>query len=438
MKDIVITYQWPIAGRTLIDIYFKCWALVLPVTSVLLFPSIQGTTPAYLMAFFSVPLVVYAASAKELKQYFFTILLIGLGYFTLNVASQFILSIVGDMDLSTLPLVDPLAFTKKFVLRPTLFTQSLYLCACLLTFLFVYQWYSPDWDPYIFAGIMLLAAYGFYESIYFALTGTSGDFLSNRVFNLDYWGSSTHVMDIAGLSLLRMKSLTGEASMFAFTVLPYWVFAIHKQRWIVAATLTMALILSTSTTAILGMAIYILILIISGKIDWKYFATATAGAITVVIIKFEAVFSIFNQLVLRKFTTASISGGVRISNMVESLTFWWEAPIPTKIFGLGFGYIRSTDFFTTILVNNGVIGLSIFIGLFTYPILALGNTSKEFALRAALAILMCTMLIAVTEYTYLPTWLFLGIAYHTLSTNGRNRSPYTTEWAVKHSSPKSS
>lgn len=423
MKDIVLTYQWPVSGRTLIDIYFKCWALVLPVTSVLLFPSIQGTTPAYMMAFLSVPLALYAASVKELKQYFLAILLIGLGYFTLSVTSQFILSVIGDMNLSTLPLVDPLSFTTKFVLRPTLFTQSLYLCACLLTFLFVYQWYSPSWDPYIFAGIMLLAAYGFYETIYFWVTGMSGDFLSNRVFNLDYWGSSTHVMDIAGISLLRMKSLTGEASMFAFTVLPYWVFAIHKQRWIVAATLTMALILSTSTTAILGMVIYLLILIVSGKIDWKYLAGAAGVAIVVTIVKFETVFSIFNQLVLRKLSTASISGGVRISNLMDSLTFWWEAPIPIKIFGLGFGYIRSTDFFSTILVNNGIIGLFIFIGLFTYPILALGNSSKEFALRAALAIILATMLIAVTEYTYLPTWLFLGIAYHQLNSKGSSDGP---------------
>ena len=425
MKDLVLTYHWPISGSTLIDLYFKCWALVLPITSVLLLPSIQGTTPAYMMAFLSVPLVLYAASKKKLKQYLFAILLIGLGYFTLNVASQFILSVVGDMDLSTLPLVDPLTFTKKFILRPTLFTQSLYLCACLLTFLFAYQWYSPSWDPYIFGGIMLLAAYGFYETIYFWLTGTSGDFLSNRVFNLDYWGSSTHVMDIAGISLLRMKSLTGEASMFAFTVLPYWVFAIHKQRWLVAGTLTMALVLSTSTTAILGMAIYLLILIISGKIDWKYLTGAALVTIMITIVKFETVFSIFNQMVLRKLSTASISGGVRISNMVESLTFWWEAPVPTKIFGLGFGYIRSTDFFSTILVNNGIIGLFIFLGLFMYPILALGNTPKEFSLRAALTIIMFTMLIAVTEYTYLPTWLFLGIAYHILSaTDGKHSKNY--------------
>jgi hypothetical protein len=412
MKDAVVTYQKAVAGRKIIDLFFKCWAVILPITSVLILPSVQGTTPAYIMAFLSIPLILFAAPIDEIKQYFFTILLLAGAYLTLSTASQFILSIVGNMDLSTLPLVDPLSFTQKFVLRPTLFTQSLYLSACLLTFLFVYHWYHPSWDPYIFAGILLLVTYGFYETIYFWLTGTSGDFLSNRVFNDRYFGSSTHVMNIGDISLLRMKSLTGEASMFAFTVLPYWVFAIHKQKFIIASLLTLALMLSTSTTAILGMVIYAVIIVLSAKVDWKYFIGVATAGLLVTVVKFETVFQLFNQLVLRKLSTASISGGVRISNMVDSLTFWWEAPIPVKIFGLGFGYIRSTDFFSTILVNNGLIGFLIFASAFAYPVIMMGNSSKAFALKAALIIIFCTMMIAVTEYTYLPTWLFLGIAYH--------------------------
>lgn len=422
MRDIVLTYQRAIEGRMLIDTFFKCWALVLPITSVLLVPAIQGTTPAYMMAFLSVPLVLFAAPLREVKQYFLTLSLILLAYLTLSTISQFILSVVGDMDLTGLPLVDPLAFTQKFVLRPTLFTQSLYLAACVLTFLFVFQWYDESWDPYLFAGILILVAYGFYESIYFWITGMSGDFLSNRVFNNRYFGSSTHVMKIGGFSMLRMKSLTGEASMFAFTVLPYWVFSFHKRRYIAAGILTAALLLSASTTALLGMGIYLLILICTRKIDLKYVYSAAGLALLVTIIKFNAVFAIVNKLVLRKFSTASISGNVRISNFLDSIAFWWQSPVPVKVFGLGFGYIRSTDFLTTVLVNNGLIGLTLFILVFMIPVLLLGRSPKAFALRSALFILLIIMLIAVTEYTYLPTWLFLGIAYHYLW-NRRKQNP---------------
>ena len=415
MKEFAITYQGSIAEQTPIDIFFKCWALVLPVTSVLIFPSVQGTTPAYMMAFLSIPLILLTARFREIKQYVYVALLIMVGYITLNLCSQFFLAVYGNMDLTTLPLVDPLAFSRKFVLRPTLFTQSLYLAACVLTFLFVYQWYNPSWDPYIFAGILLLVTYGFYEVFYYRLTGTSGDFLSNRVFNERYFGSSTQLIELAGVRLLRMKSLTGEASMFAFTVLPYWVFAIHKRRYIIAGILTLALLFSTSTTALLGITTYIIFLIFSRKIDWKYLAAGAGGLLIVTVVKFDTVYSILNELVLKKLFAISISGGVRLSNFFESLTFWWEAPLPTKIFGLGFGYIRSTDFFTTALVNNGLIGLSIYLLVFTYPILALGKGPKKFSLKATLAILLVTMLIAVTEYTYLTTWMFLGMAYHYLS-----------------------
>ncbi|HLR33099.1 MAG TPA: hypothetical protein VK074_11450, partial [Fodinibius sp.] len=330
MKEFAITYQGSIAEQTPIDIFFKCWALVLPVTSVLIFPSVQGTTPAYMMAFLSIPLILLTARFREIKQYVYVALLIMVGYITLNLCSQFFLAVYGNMDLTTLPLVDPLAFSRKFVLRPTLFTQSLYLAACVLTFLFVYQWYNPSWDPYIFAGILLLVTYGFYEVFYYRLTGTSGDFLSNRVFNERYFGSSTQLIELAGVRLLRMKSLTGEASMFAFTVLPYWVFAIHKRRYIIAGILTLALLFSTSTTALLGITTYIIFLIFSRKIDWKYLAAGAGGLLIVTVVKFDTVYSILNELVLKKLFAISISGGVRLSNFFESLTFWWEAPLPTK------------------------------------------------------------------------------------------------------------
>src|SRR5699024_4419220 len=318
------------------------WAVVLPVTSVLIFPSIQGTTPAYMMAFLSIPLILFAATAGEIRSYFFALFFIILGYITLSSASQFFLSVGPPMDLSAVPLVDPLSFSRKIVLRPTFFTQSLYLFAGILTFLFVRHWYRDSWDRYIFAGILLLVAYGFYEVFYFWLTGTSGDFLTNRTFNEGYSASSTHVMEILGIATLRMKSLTGEASMFAFTVLPYWVFAIHKKRMITAGILSLALLLSTSTTAILGIVIYIGVIIVSAKVDWKYLAAAAGVSVLVTVLKFDTIFSLFNKLVLQKLSTTSISGGVRISNFLESVAFWWEAPLPTKFFGLGFGYIRST------------------------------------------------------------------------------------------------
>src|SRR5699024_12403985 len=98
-----------------------------------------------------------------------------------------------------------------------------------------------------------------------------------------------------------------------------------------------------------------------------------------------------------------------------SVVFLLSPSSPTPFCGLAFVFVPSTDSLSPLLVNNGLIGLVIFLLFFTSPILALGGSPKDFALKAALIILAVTMLISVTEYTYLPTWLFAGIAYHQLS-----------------------
>lgn len=419
MIDTTVTYQSRkrLIGRSFLDAYFKLWALVLPITSVLVFPSVQGTTPAYLLAFLSVPVMFFAARIREIRRYLFIALFIAIGYIMLNLISQFFLSLYGDLDLSSLPLVERLSTSDALLLRSTLFTQSLYLLASLLTFLFVWQWYRPEWDKYIFGGILLLVAYGLYEVLYYWLTGTSGDFLTNRVFNERHSGSLSQTIQFSGIKMLRMKSLTGEASMFAFTVLPYWIYALHTQRYLIGAILTGALLLSTSTTAILGMGLYALILIFSGRIDFKYLVACGIAAAAVLALKFQTFWGIFEKLILRKLSAESLSGITRFSNFYDCITFWWEAPLPTKIFGLGFGYVRSTDFFSTMLLNNGIVGLASLFLVFGYPLLALHDSNKIFGIKCALVIIVFTMLLSVPEYMYLPVWLFLGISYNYLNRN---------------------
>ncbi len=411
MTDQTLAYEKIALGRPLIDGYFKLWALVLPITSVLIFPSVQGTTPGYVMAFASLPVFLAAARIKDIRQYLKIVGCFALVYITLNLASQFFLSLYGDINLANLNLVDPFLSAEKILLRPSLFTQTLYLSAGLLTFLFVFECYRPSWDPYIFAGILLLVGYGFYELLFYKLTGTSGDFLTNRVFNERHSGSLFQTFQFGGTRLQRMKSLTGEPSMFAFTVLPYWIFALHSKRFAIGGVLTIALFLSSSTTAIVGIFIYGLMLIFSRRIHIKYLIALAALAGIGVIVKYQAIAATVNRLIIQKFSGESISGSIRLSNLQSNTQFWWDAPLPTKLFGLGFGYIRSSDFFSMLLVNNGLIGLLILIVVFTFPVLTLGSSQKEFGLKCALVVILASMLTSVPEFAYLPVWLFLGISY---------------------------
>src|SRR5699024_9282839 len=181
-------------------------------------------------------------------------------------------------------------------------------------------------------------AYGFYEVSYYWLMGALGDFLFNRSFNNRQPGSVFQTINFSGIRIQRMKSLTGEPSMFAFTVLPYWIFALHTRRYIIGAILTLALVLSTSTTAIVGMIAYGVILVVTKRINFKYLLAGAGIALAVVIVKFQTVWAIVNKLIIQKLSAESVSGMTRLDNFISSVLFWLDAPLPTQLFGLGFGY----------------------------------------------------------------------------------------------------
>jgi hypothetical protein len=62
-----------------------------------------------------------------------------------------------------------------------------------------------------------------------------------------------------GQSLARIKSLTGEPSMYAFTVLPFFIMSVHYKKTFLSFLLLITLFLSFSTTAYLGILAYIML-----------------------------------------------------------------------------------------------------------------------------------------------------------------------------------
>lgn len=81
-----------------------------------------------------------------------------------------------------------------------------------------------------------------------------------------------------------------------------------------------------------------------------------------------------------------------------------------SLFGIGFGYIRSSNLFTTLLVNTGIIGVL----SFSYFYL------KDFSLKAQnfikqgnnsiILVLFVISMVAVPEFSYLSFWIFLAIS----------------------------
>jgi hypothetical protein len=426
-------------GLRKLDIYFAIWALVLPITSVVVVPSVPGTTLGYIFAFLSVPVALLFAP-KGVGSLLYLLAVILVVTVPLIFIGQFGLLASPSLDISKLPLVNP--YGGVLVLRSSLFTQSLYLLAGILTFAFVATFYRSSWDRYLLWGATFLATYGFYEFFFYLALGQNGDFLSNRVFfrgSQQHSGSLFQTFNVAGVNLMRLKSLTGEPSMYAFTILPFWIYAIHKRATFIHSLLFVSLLLTTSTTALMGIVIYLvyrvfasgtLIKLLKGKFD-KFLLFMLSFLFTFSLVAWDAVADFIDEMVVTKLTLGNLSGIERFYSFLSGLEFFLDAPLLNQLFGIGFGYVRSTDFLTTLLVNMGLIGFISFCGLVLYPILKLQRTYRTLGLKAALLTLFLVMLMAVPEYSYLSFWLFLGIAYHELHNIEHKTEAITTSHAAR-------
>lgn len=404
--------------------YAALLALLLPITSFLLVPSVQGTTPGYLLSLgLLVPWISFVVMGTAAASRFYTNVFLFGGIFVAYVS-------VGQLVMAMSPPIDQVAFFSMplmdsrdtaMVLRGSLFTQAIYLLAAICAFSFFRTAYKPSWDRYVLGGAVLLGAYGVYEFLFFLVTGGNGDFLTNRTFGLDSEvpGSLFQTMPVGPVEVLRLKSLTGEPSMYAFTVLPFWIYALHsghrRLHWFLLTTL----LLSTSTTAFTGIAVYLLVrLTLRGTRDmWLVLAILLGFAVFVVAWLYgnELPEELFRAFVSDKISARDVSGSLRLANATAVMSVFEALPWMSQLFGIGFGYVRSSDFLTTLLINTGVFGLLAYVALFVIPILRLGQSSREIGLRAALCVVLFTSMISVPEFAYLSSWVFLGIAYHALS-----------------------
>ncbi len=102
----------------------------------------------------------------------------------------------------------------------------------------------------------IFAIYGIYEVVYYVITGSPGDFISNRAFGDQFGrgivrsdgtvnGSSFQQISVGGFNIQRLKALTGEPSMYAMSIFPFWIYfnATSRMRWpvwIIGASLLMS------------------------------------------------------------------------------------------------------------------------------------------------------------------------------------------------------
>jgi hypothetical protein len=110
-------------------------------------------------------------------------------------------------------------------------------------------------------------------------------------------------------------------------------------------------------------------------------------------------------------TQSNRSGLERTVNFQNTFEFFLDKmSIFEKLFGIGFGTVRSTDFISTLLVNTGISGFLIFLWFFLRPLVG-GNYSIDIYERSSVIFLFVCILLAVPEFSFLTIWFVLGFAY---------------------------
>ncbi|OUO40463.1 hypothetical protein B5F82_04665 [Megamonas hypermegale] len=392
------------------DKYFILWAFFIPISSWVIDPTIKGSLISYLLAFLS-PLIIICFQKNIAKKYFLDMIEIILVLLLFALISQLANAIYNISLYGTL-LVNPGDFDNK-IFRNSLITQNMYLIPVILTFLYVKYLYKPSWDKWIIYGGLVFVLYGFYKWLGFLITGADIDFLTNRTF-----GDSDTVLYqyqgimLAGMSLQRFQSLTGEPSMFAFTMLPYFIFAIHrKANNIIIIIMGLSILLSVSSTAYLGLVIYVVYMTLISKKKKNFFYLIIGLIVSCLILYMifsEYIDVIMDMVIFNKMD--SVSGMTRSNDFWGDINYFMELDIMHSLFGIGFGYIRSSNLFTTLLVNTGIIGVL----SFSYFYL------KDFSLKAQnfikqgnnsiILVLFVISMVAVPEFSYLSFWIFLAIS----------------------------
>lgn len=385
------------------------------IVSVVLYPPVSLSVPSYILVYLAAPFFIVWSFFRD-KAFFKELLIITAIFLAFNMLAQLHVWLYSVSLDPSLTLTDK-GNIERTLLRPTFFGQSIYLFAGILTYLYLKHYACGSHLKYVYLGLRVIVVLGLLEIIIFQLTGANGDMISNRVFNNKPGsGSLFQTITLGGLRMQRLKSLTGEPSMFAFSVIPFWMLCIPLKRYFDFIFLGIALLFTFSTSAYLGVVVLVAgASLADAGIRKKMIWIVPVTLMILVILYFisPAVHKLVQSVFIDKFTGSNQSGSERSGHFMSQYNFWKnQLSFPGKLVGLGWGYVRSTDFFSTLLVNNGVLGLTAFcIFYFRHAFVQVRDAVfRKYYLIALIAVFFILMG-SVPEFAYLSLWIFLSLPY---------------------------
>lgn len=323
---------------------------------------------------------------------------------------------------------DDLVFISRddgMMMRSSLLTQSFYLFSSVVFFIYLYYVFknkiisAHKVNKFVKAGLVFYVFYGFYEWFFFLLTGSNGDVFSNRITGDDFNYGLYQNITLAGFNFMRLKSLAGEPSMLAYTLVPFFIYYYYLKDkfWVF---ILFALLLSTSSTAFLGIFIFLLFDLIFIR---KALGFLLAGALIFFVI-YIAFYDVINDLIMINKTKMAMedqSGGERSEFFLNHFNAWLDSNFLHFLLGHGWGYVRSTDLLSTLLYNTGLVGFLFVTLFFFYPAYKVFSRSAEhYALSSVLVAIYIMEMVSVSEPYYFHVWYFLALAYFYVLKGGKD------------------
>lgn len=213
----------------------------------------------------------------------------------------------------------------------------------------------------------------------------------------------------------RLSATFNEPSMlatFLSITLIYFTFSAFKRKsdCIYVAGIIIIGLLSKASTFILAIVIWIIIILFyllkNIKID-KIFLYTIILIVMYIYIDKNYNNAISNQMLslINKINGNGVSGYERTYIMQESFKLFKQ----NMIFGLGFGVNRSTDLFTTLLSNSGIIGFICIILFWSKCAISRRNTDYKIkSLKLGFILCLILMLVSVPEPYFNYFWIIVS------------------------------
>ncbi|MGF1730520.1 hypothetical protein [Photobacterium kasasachensis] len=401
-----------------LDFFYKITIFFLLVQTVVVTNSIKGLLVPYVSVILFTAILFLKLHQNDVKRFFYELSIALLVFVALVLPSQLSNLILNNGNFINFSLWISSDSPELLSFRSSFFTQGIYFLICLMFF------YATNYslrkgtfseiNKFLRLGLIFFIAYGYFSYLSFFIFGKNIDFLSNRLTGADtIFGGIYQFVNLGGLTLPRFQSLTGEPSMFAFSIFPFFIYFYYMRDKFMYMNLLVVLLLSTSGTAIVGFATFIIMDSILYRKARNFLVVFSILLASLVVFNFSVILD-FAIFFISKLNSEHISGVERLSHIVESVRYFGQLSWLNQLFGIGFGYSRSTNGFTTILLNNGLIGLVFVLGVYLYPLVTIktNNNPAVQGIKMANITVLVMMLISVPEFYNLHIYFLLSLLFN--------------------------